>query len=339
MKILIAVGGTGGHLLPAQQLADELSSHAEILFAGGGLGESRFFDREKFAFCSIAAAPWASKKRGAFIVSAFRGTWQAMRLLFSWKPDLVIGFGSFHAFPVLLAALLFRKKIALFEANCLLGKVNRLFAPFASLIASQFPLEPSSSKVRLVPLLPWKKQKHLALTKEKKSTVTILVFGGSQGAQFLNQIIPAVIPVSAHVIHIAGNEEAVQVVRELYRERGIQASVMAFEKEMPKAYAAADVAICRAGASTLAELIRYEVPALFIPYPFAADDHQRINAEFLAKKVGGAKMIKQESATPARLSQEVNELLGNVELFRAKLAEFRKSCEGRISFKEEILKL
>src|SRR5690606_4744117 len=137
-----------------------------------------------------------------------RSVWQALRLLRSYHPDLVIGFGSFHSFPVLVAAALLRKKILLFEANCQIGKVNRLFAPFASYVAAQFPLP---GKVELVPLLPWKKpppsgDKAAARIKFglDPSRTTCLVFGGSQGAAFLNRTAPLALPLSIQTIHLAG---------------------------------------------------------------------------------------------------------------------------------------
>lgn len=339
MNVLIAVGGTGGHLLPAQQLANDLAD-VQILFAGFGLESSRFFQRDRHAFRAIASAPLRLTPRGvyAFLVAMVCGTWQALRLLRSFKPEFVIGFGSYHSFPVLLAAALLRKKIILFEANCLLGKVNQFFIPFAHRIGTQFPLQ--LRRECLVSLLPWKEFKiidqhyarqTLGLELERP---TILVFGGSQGALFLNRALPNVISSSVQVIHLTGSEATVQEVKERYLSAGIRAVVVAFEKEMSLVYAAADCAICRAGASTIAELIRAELPALLIPFPFAAEDHQRINAEFLAKKIGGAKMLLERQAQEEVLRVQVMELFNEADDLRNNLARFRKSCEGRINFKE-----
>ncbi len=129
-KILIAVGGSGGHLLPAQQLAHELQSHAEIFFAGHRLETSAFFKQDAFPFQSISAAPLRYSLRGLwmFFKMNLRGICQSISAIRKFRPDLVVGFGSFHSFPVLAAAWLMRQNIALFEANCLMGKVNRLFS-------------------------------------------------------------------------------------------------------------------------------------------------------------------------------------------------------------------
>ena len=359
MKILIAAGGSGGHLLPAQQLAKALAKEAEVLFAGSGLKETPFFQRERFAFYSIASGPLP---KGIFRIA--KGVLQSLRLILREKPDLIIGFGSYHSVPVLAAAVLLRRKIALFEANCIPGKVIRLFRPAAALFASQFPLEldfstfdtplsgrgfsiPKSrhqklksrvEKSQLVPLLPWDALPSLP---EKRSArvsfgldpdrKTLLVFGGSQGAKFLNETIPEICPQDIQVIHLTG--EPPQKTFERYESSGILASVKAFETDMPTAYAAADFAICRSGAGTMAELIRFNLPALLIPFPFAADDHQRINAEFLAKKIKGAKMILQGNAG---LKDRLAELLEEGESLKKQLKAFSSECEGRKSFQEQI---
>src|SRR5690606_13931137 len=139
-----------GHLFPAQQLA---YYYPDVLFAGHHLSKSPFF-REEFPFQEIKASP---PKKWSFLFSTIIGLFQSLKLFSKNKIDVVVGFGSFHTFPVLLAAAILRKKMVLFEANCVLGKVNRLFAPFADKIAVQFPIP--TKKTVLVPLLPWKKQK------------------------------------------------------------------------------------------------------------------------------------------------------------------------------------
>lgn len=343
MNVLIAAGGSGGHLLPAQQLAESLEGSGAILFAGHRLDQSPFFQRERFSFCEISArslsfSPWGFIR---FALSTMRGVWQSVRAIQAFQPDVVVGFGSFHSFPILLAALLMRKKIVLFEANCLLGKVNRLFASVAHLIGAQFALKEAPFNQRLIPLLPWKEVIQIEKKQAREELglmdcTTILIFGGSQGAAFLNAALPAVIPPCCQVIHLAGREEEALRVAASYRDRGIRAIVKAFEPNMPLVYAAVDVAICRSGASTLAELIRYEVPALFIPFPFAAGDHQRINAEFLAKQLGGAKMILEESAHPAMLETEIAQLLQERGRLRVQLSLYRNECEGRLHFAEII---
>ena len=133
MKVVIAAGGTGGHLFPAQQLAEMLGSDAEVLFAGHHLTANPFF--EKRAFVEISAHPF----RFGFFTACWKGFWQSMRMLRQFAPDVVVGFGSYHVFPILLAASVLRKKIVLFEANYALGKVNRFFSLWQRKLLFNFP--------------------------------------------------------------------------------------------------------------------------------------------------------------------------------------------------------
>jgi len=348
MKIVIAAGGTGGHLLPAQQLAEDLQKEAEILFAGHRLDVSPFFRRNQFSFRSIPAAPLKLSPKGffKFAQTMIRGLFESFRMIRSFHPDCIVGFGSFHSFPILMAAFLMRRKIVLFEANCLLGKVNRLFAFDAKIIAAQFFLKSHSRRLRYVPLLPWKKQPDLMPKSEAKKALGLdplrpvfLVFGGSQGAAFLNETIPVSLPVDAQVVHLAGNESAAFETAERYRCAKIAAVVKSFESNMPLLYAAADFAVCRSGAGTVAELIRYALPALLIPFPFATEDHQTVNAEFLVKTICGASMLCECAAQPNLIKRSIEELIRESINYRAALIHFRNECEGRISLSQQILRM
>lgn len=343
-RILIAAGGTGGHLLPAQQLSSALEKRADLLFAGHRLGESAFFRRDHFSFHSIEAAPLVLSPKGLirFAAISCRSVWQALKLLRSYQPDLVIGFGSFHAFPILAAAALLRKEILLFEANCQIGKVNRLFAPFATYVAAQFPFP---GKIELVPLLPWKEKTstwNKAAAREKygldPTRTTCLVFGGSQGAAFLNKAAPFALPASVQAIHLSGKEERLAEVERLYAEAGVPVAVKAYEAEMESAYAAADFAICRSGASTIAELIEHELPALLIPFPYSTDGHQIANGRFLAKIVGGGIMMLEQEANRESMQRAALSLLERAAEHRQSLAAYRQECKGRESFAEKIMR-
>ncbi|MBI3508107.1 MAG: UDP-N-acetylglucosamine--N-acetylmuramyl-(pentapeptide) pyrophosphoryl-undecaprenol N-acetylglucosamine transferase, partial [Chlamydiia bacterium] len=153
IKVVIAAGGSGGHLFPAQQLAQELvqKGNCQVLFAGYKLDQSPFFDREKTPFAPILAAPLMAR---SFPMAFLRGFVQSVRCIRQFNPSAIVGFGSYHVFPVLSAAACLRKKLILFEANCALGKVNRFFRPFAQAVAWQFPQE--TKKTVAVPLLPWR---------------------------------------------------------------------------------------------------------------------------------------------------------------------------------------
>ena len=305
LKVLIATGGTGGHLFPAQQLAEMLPD-AETLFAGHKLDTSPFFHR-KVPFCEIHSA--SSIKQWPRLL---KGVWQSIKLILRFQPDVVVGFGSFHSFPTLLAAAILRKKIVLFEANCSLGKVNRFFAPFATKLALQFPI--AHRKAVYVPLLPWTKKGGRAQRYSRDpARITILVFGGSQGAQFINQTFceaAGLLTFPFQVIHLTGKED-VGVKYE------VPAIVKPFEAEMESAYEAADLVVCRCGAGTVAELIRFQKPAVLIPYPYA-HDHQRKNGEYLKQ---GARVLLQKDATPQRLAVEIEQLRANQEMHKQALRQ------------------
>jgi UDP-N-acetylglucosamine--N-acetylmuramyl-(pentapeptide) pyrophosphoryl-undecaprenol N-acetylglucosamine transferase len=306
LKVLIAAGGSGGHLFPAQQLA---YYYPDVLFAGHHLSKSPFFSH-KFAFQEIKACP---PKKWSFLFSTIIGLFQSLKLFSKNKIDVVVGFGSFHTFPVLLAAVLLRKKIVLFEANCVLGKVNRLFAPFANKIAVQFPI--SAKKTVFAPLLPWTEQKKVTRDEALnyfglKDQFTILIFGGSQGAKFFNENVPKAI--SCQVIHLTGKGGVANYENGCVKE---------FETRMDLAYMAADLVICRSGASTIAELIRYKKPSLLIPFPFSSENHQRENAKFMTRFVKGSRMIDQEGATVDKIKQEI-------EILKCDYTKYEKALEA-----------
>jgi UDP-N-acetylglucosamine--N-acetylmuramyl-(pentapeptide) pyrophosphoryl-undecaprenol N-acetylglucosamine transferase len=314
-KIVIAAGGTGGHLLPAQQLAERLRGRAEVVFAGHGLGRNPFFERGH-RFVDVPAEPIGRR----FLRGLWAGFWRALKMLREEKPDVVVGFGSYHTVPILVASVCLGKKIVLFEANRTLGKVIRLFAPFAKNVGAQFPIVGTT----LVEWLPWKEclkmdrrraREEYGLDPEKK---TVLVFGGSQGAGFLNEVVPKALQgLDVQVLHFGMEANPYQM----------KAVVKKYEVEMAKAYAAADVVICRSGAGTIAELIRYELPALLIPYRFAYG-HQKHNGEYLVER-GAAVMLLEEEATPERIREA---------LFTTMELATRDSKEqNRISFEELVL--
>ncbi|MBS0625744.1 MAG: UDP-N-acetylglucosamine--N-acetylmuramyl-(pentapeptide) pyrophosphoryl-undecaprenol N-acetylglucosamine transferase [Verrucomicrobia bacterium] len=323
-KILIAAGGSGGHLLPAQQLALLLKSDSEILFAGLYLSKSPFFQREGFDFQEISSAPLSNLLR--FCFRGAKGFFQSLKLILSFKPDIVVGFGSYHSFPVLAAAALLKKKIVLYEANCILGKVNRLFSPFAEKIAYQFPI-PGKNGVKFtpVPFFPWilspkkySRDEAIRAYGLDSSRPICLVFGGSQGASFLNQAAPEALA-GCQAIHFTGREETAEIVRKDYQKLGIKAAVKGFETDMAKAYAAADFALCRSGAGTTAELIRHRMPAVLVPFPQAAEDHQSANARYFCEIAKGGLWLRQS---------EQERLQSSIEECKNRLGELRESLQS-----------
>lgn len=340
-KVLIAAGGSGGHLLPAQELAQLLQQRhgCEVLFAGYKLSVTPFFQRDQFSYREIRSGS-LGEGRGRLIKNLACGLWAAVRLIQREKPNVVVGFGSYHTAPVLLAAVLLRKKIVLFEPNRAMGKVNRWVAPFSRAVAVQFPgvAHVGDNGVR-VPLFPWLRKPHSALSSVQARhnfgldphLLTILVFGGSQGASFLNEVVPEALATKndVQVIHLTGSEAGAHAVQERYRRAQIRAVVKSFERNMEWAYAAADLAVCRSGAGTIAELIQFEVPAFLVPYPHESEGHQTHNARYLAER-GGARWAPQDQVTSAGLCEAIESL--DIREMRRALKQIHAEQKGAVEF-------
>jgi UDP-N-acetylglucosamine--N-acetylmuramyl-(pentapeptide) pyrophosphoryl-undecaprenol N-acetylglucosamine transferase len=336
--ILFAVGGTGGHLFPAQALAKQLKEDnpkINLLFAGGRLGSNPFFHKLHFPFKEISSA---TPFRGG-ILAAFgkiaKGVFQSLSLIGEARPDLIVGFGSFYSFPLLVAARLKRTPYLLVELNALPGKVNCLFSSKASLSALQFieasdKLKGATVQVK-IPYWPQELQEDVISKGEARKkfglhpdTLTLLIFGGSQGAQAINK---AVINISFNipfqVVHICGRDQDANALKEAWCMRGIKAAVKHFEEKMHLAWKVADVAICRGGAGTCSEVIKHAIPALLIPWPGASENHQAANAELLCEK-GGALIVQQGELDEA-LGSAVEKLVENREVMKKHLKEINQS--------------
>ena len=344
-KILIAAGGTGGHLFPAQALAQELlkkQEGVELLFAGGGLSTNRCFQKDTFPFEEIfAATPYLTKK-GSFFRSLWtivKGIRQSFAILSKFRPSLVVGFGSYHAFPLLVAAVFKKIPIMLFEPNSAPGKVNRLFSRKAVVSAVQFAqaADQLSGKIVEVNMPLWEKEGVKGVSIEEArayfsldaTKLTFLVFGGSQGAVSINQLFAEAISLFAgqhkdfQVIHFTGKQSSAEEARRVYARLGIPACVKEFEDRMYLAWQAASLVICRSGAATLAEQAAFEVPGILIPYPYATDDHQMKNALFMENQVGGAVHLSEADSTPEKLCALMHDLLNRLQPMRENMHAFK----------------
>lgn len=325
---MIAAGGTGGHVFPAQAFAEEFKDRhpdAELLFAGAGLSTNPYFLKEKFSFVTILSATPAKSHPMAFLKALgmlFKGWCQSIRLLWSFRPQLIVGFGSFHSFPLLAAAVVLRMPFILYESNCLPGRVNRLLSRFACFSAIQFSQASQHLKGKVLEAkMPiWKSSSKKTISREEavayyglqQSIPTILIFGGSQGADAVNKTVAGAFALLAkrllhpfQIIHLAGTQERADALITEYRSLGIVYCVKAFEEQMQQAWTAADMVICRAGAATLAEQIAYEVPGILIPFPYASEDHQRENAFFLEKHIGGGYCVLEKNLNPVILADRI----------------------------------
>ncbi len=332
-RILITTGGTGGHVFPSQALAQQLvkiDPKNEIMFVGGGLKNNSFFSRGHYPYQEVPCATFREKGMFRKILSSatiVKGIFSSMGVIRKFKPDVIVGFGSYHSLPTLCAATLGKVPLVLHEGNIIPGKVNKFFSRYAKITGVSFPqtglyLNGKSLRVSF-PLREGytssfaSREDALSYYHLSLDRFTFLVFGGSQGAMALNTHVCAAMMELAErsqkfqVIHLTGNSSASEEIRKLYRDLGIQAVVKDFETQMDTAWAAADFVVSRAGASGLAEQIEMEKPGILIPYPFAADAHQDRNAEYMVGKVQGALMLKEMELVTNKLSTMISSVISN----------------------------
>lgn len=314
--MLIAGGGTGGHLFPGIAVGESLVRRggAEVRFVGSHHGIERTavpragFEVDLLPVRGVLGEGVRGLLRAAWMVP--RSLAAAWFLLGRFRPDLVVGVGGYAAFPALAAAVLRRTPIVLLEQNARAGLVTRSFARFARTICVSFPETRDELGPRAVLTgnpIRWNVSDQ-PVPPRADGALDVLVFGGSAGAHRLNEVVPEAI---AHlgggvrVRHQTGAADHDEVSRR-YRELGVDAEVVPFIDDMQAAYLGCDVAVCRSGATTLAELTALGVAAVLVPYPFAAADHQRTNAQALVDG-GAAWMILDDELDAAGLAALLEE--------------------------------
>jgi len=322
LRVVIAGGGTGGHLYPGIAVARELLARqpdARISFAGTAKGiESRVIPREGFELDLIRSGGLkgksiADRARGAALLPLSLG--DAWAIVSTRTPDLVIGVGGYSSGPVVLMASLRGVPTMLLEQNAVPGLTNRLLARAVKAAAVTFESTRaffgSKAFVSGNPVRPefLAAGPHQESAHDDQATVTrVLVFGGSQGAHAINVAMVEAAPRLAagpplRLTHQTG-ERDVEMVRTAYREAGLQADVEPFLYDMGRQLGSADLIVCRAGATTLAEITAAGKAAILIPLPTATDDHQRKNAEALAAH-GAADVLLQQDLTGAVLAERI----------------------------------
>jgi len=321
---VIAGGGTGGHVTPALALGEALRSKGdEVLFIGSTRGlESRLvpdagFDLKILSSEQVMGRNILGQIRGA--LSILRSTFAARRILKRFHADAVISVGGYAAMPAALAAKLTSRPLFLVEPNAIPGRVNKLTARFARTVFVGFESTRGSLPSGTESLclgVPLRRALYRAFADRPEKGVPgtplrVFVFGGSQGARQLNENVPDALSrlrkKSVEVFHQTGEADRVDVEAR-YAELDLPAEVVAFEHEMPKRYEWADLVICRAGALTVAELALAGMPALLVPYPFAADDHQSANARAL-EQAGAARSLNAKPLDVNGLAQAVAEFV------------------------------
>ena len=318
-KVVIAGGGTGGHLFPGIALAEEFTRRKgrwEVIFVGTGRGlEKRILPRWGFELVTIPAAPLKGRSwwgKAVSLSTLFLGIGWSIVFLRRISPSLVIGLGGYSAGAVVLAAYLLGIKRVIQEQNVQPGFTNRMASRFSQRVflswaegARFFPA--AKTRVTGNPL----RRAVLEGRGKKRSGkgFTLLILGGSQGATAINRAMKEALPLltgikkDLRIIHQTGAADY-QWVQEGYEKEGLQTSVHPFIDEMAPCYREAHLAICRAGAATITELCAWGRAAILIPYPFAADDHQRKNAEVLVRQ-GAGRMIPNAELSGKRLAEEI----------------------------------
>ncbi len=323
--ILVAGGGTGGHVFPGLAVAHALSELAdvEVVFAGTARGiETRVVPQHGYTLELLEVEPMkgggpARAIRGALV--AAKAMRHATGLVGRLRPSAVLSVGGYSAGPAALACVRAKVPLAVLEPNSTLGLANRLLAPFAGrayLAWSETARHFRGDRARLygVPLRPGFEPRPYAAAGDRRKRV--LVLGGSQGATALNERVPDAVARAAkkvgaiEVVHQTGKDRET-AVREAYARAGVtDVKVVSFLEDVAEQMAAADVIVARSGAVTVAEIAAVGRASILVPFPHAADDHQAKNAMSLAE-LGGAVCVRQEAADEVRIGTELSLLLGD----------------------------
>lgn len=303
MRAILAGGGTGGHVIPAIAIANQLKKDyaAEVLFIGTARGiENRLVPAAGYPLQLVRVGALKNVSlltRAKTALDLPRAVWDASRMLNEFAPDVAIGVGGYASGPAMLAAIVKHIPTLAFEPNIVPGFANRLVARFVSGAAVHFEETAKYFRHAEVTGVPVR-QAFFDIPAKRGGTPTVLVFGGSQGAHAINEAIIRCLPVlqreapGIHIIHQTGERDYNDALG-AYHLRKESSEVFKFIEDMPAAFARADLVVCRSGASTVAEIAAAGKPSVFVPFPRAADDHQRRNAEALAKH--GAAVVVEES--------------------------------------------
>ena len=323
MNVMIAGGGTGGHVFPALAVAAELRRRRnEVVFVGVEQGiETKVVPAAGLTLRTLPGAGFkgvsaAGKLRSLSLLPW--SLWGSVQLLREFRPAVVFGVGGYASGPATLAAALGGWPTVLFEPNAAPGLTNRLLAPLVTRAAVTYEETAYRFGVKAVRTGSPVREEFLRVpAKEHAPPFTLLIFGGSRGALAVNQaVVDALDPLLAsrvplRFVHQTG-ERDYDAVRTAYARREICAEVLPFITDMAARFAAADLVICRAGASTVAELAAAGRAAILVPFPQATDQHQLRNAEAMVR-AGAARLLEQSVLTGARLVAEVLELLAHPE--------------------------
>jgi UDP-N-acetylglucosamine--N-acetylmuramyl-(pentapeptide) pyrophosphoryl-undecaprenol N-acetylglucosamine transferase len=320
MRVIVAGGGTGGHVIPALAIAHKLKARydAEVLFIGTARGiETRLVPAAGFHLDLIEVGALNRvdlTTRIRTLLDLPRAVVESARLISEFRPDVMIGVGGYASGPAMLAGGLMNIPMLAFEPNVVPGIANRLVAPMVRAAAVQFAATQRYFRNAVVTGVPVRHEFFDIPPRPAGAPPTLLVFGGSQGAHAINVAVSQAIPAlveripNLRLIHQTGQKDLSMMLSAAYQR--IHGEFSEFLDDMPDVFADADLVVCRSGASTVAEVAAAGKPAIFIPLPTAADDHQYQNAKTLAD-AGAARLLPQGELTADRLIEEIVSLLGN----------------------------
>jgi UDP-N-acetylglucosamine--N-acetylmuramyl-(pentapeptide) pyrophosphoryl-undecaprenol N-acetylglucosamine transferase len=315
---MIMAGGTGGHVFPALAVADHLRTRGwRVVWLGARAGmEATLVPQHGYEMAWVRFSGLRGKGLIAKLLLPLNlliAFWQSLQAIRAHRPDVVLGMGGYIAFPGGMMAALLWRPLVIHEQNSIAGLANKVLTGVADCILVAFPGALPHSRLvgnpvrdRIAQVAP-PAQRYAG----RSGSLRLLVAGGSLGAAALNEIVPkalAALPaaVRPRVTHQSGARH-LDALRANYASAGVEAELVAFIDDMAQAYAEADVAICRAGATTVAELAAAGIPAILVPFPFAVDDHQTTNARYLAD-AGAAVLVQQRDLTPEKLAEILRSL-------------------------------
>jgi len=329
MRVLIVLGGTGGHIYPGLALGEKLKlRNNEVILVGrkGGIGE-RISEESGFPFIRIIGEGLVrrfSLRILSFLWKSMQGFIQSVKTVRSFKPNIVVGMGGYLGFPVVLVSKIFRINCIIHEQNVLPGLANRILARIADKTMVSFKetekyfpskrIFLTGNPVRQAILDCPRSEgiRNLNLVEDKK---TILVFGGSQGARSINlamvEALNFLTPIKnkIQIVHIVGIEQFLEI-KEKYQKRNYLVCVLPYLIHMEYAYSCCDLVVSRAGATTIAEIIAKGLPSVLIPYPYATSGHQKANARFLSERKASI-VIEDNRLTGELLADTVIRLIDN----------------------------
>lgn len=352
--VVLAAGGTGGHIFPAESLAELLlqKGHDVILVT-----DKRYKRREstpeamQIKTISSASTGGGIVRKAFAVIAIIMGILQSRKILKSVKPEYAVGFGGYPSFPLMIAAISLGLKTILHEQNAVMGRVNRIIAPHATKIATSFPevshiKEADRKKITFTgnPVRPAIKALHGLPYPEmnENESLHILLLGGSQGATIFSDVVPealASLPKDLQSrirLDQQCRPEDIERVKAIYKDTSVNADLASFFEDVPSRMASAHLIIARAGASTMAEIAVAGKPAILVPYKHAMDDHQTANAKSL-ENIGAAIVIAQDEFKPEILVEHLNKFINNSEVLKT-MAE-SASKFGEVDAAENLLEL